>query len=78
MGDVLAVVGLFYYMQVARSMYMTPPDHDRPFRAPPALMLSVVLCLVGVVAFGAWPRSVLDDATRATQPFVSARAALLR
>jgi NADH-quinone oxidoreductase subunit N len=78
LGAVLAVVGLFYYMQVARSMYMTPPDHDRPFRAPPALMLSVVLCLVGVVAFGAWPRSVLDDATRATQPFVSARAALLR
>ena len=72
------MVALFYYLQVARSMYMLPPDDQETFRAPPALMLSVVLCLVGVVVFGAWPRSVLDDATRATQPFVSARAAMLR
>lgn len=78
LGAVLAVVGLFYYMQVARSMYMKPPKGDAELRAAPALAISLALCLAGVVAFGAWPRAVLDDAGRAAQPFVSARQAQLR
>ncbi|MBK7584857.1 MAG: NADH-quinone oxidoreductase subunit N [Myxococcales bacterium] len=77
LGAVLAVVGLFYYMQIARAMYMKPPKHDVELRAAPGLAISLALCLVGVVAFGAWPRIVLDDAARATQPFVTARQASL-
>jgi NADH-quinone oxidoreductase subunit N len=78
LGAVLAVVGLFYYMQVARSMYMLPPERKERLGASPALALSLALCLIGVVAFGAWPRLVLDDAGRATGPFLSARTAALR
>ncbi len=78
LGAVLAVVGLFYYMQIARSMYMLPPEREGTFRAPPALLVSVLLCLCAVVAIGAWPSPVLEDAGKATQPFVSARTAALK
>ncbi|MBI3206806.1 MAG: NADH-quinone oxidoreductase subunit N [Myxococcales bacterium] len=78
LGAVLAVVGLFYYMQIARSMYMLAPAREGTFRAPPTLLVSVLLCLAAVVAIGAWPAAVLDDAGKATQPFVSARTATLK
>lgn len=78
LGAVLAVVGLFYYMQIARSMYMLPPKRDTELRAAPALALSLALCLAGVVLFGAWPSPVLEDAGRATEPFVTARQVGLR
>jgi hypothetical protein len=42
------------------------------------LAISLALCLAGVVAFGAWPSPVLEDAARATQPFMTARQAGLR
>lgn len=78
LGAVLAVVGLFYYMQIARSMYMLAPAREGTFRAPPTLLVSVLLCLAAVVAIGAWPSPVLEDAGKATQPFVSARTATLK
>ena len=78
LGAVLAVVGLFYYMQIARSMYMLPPEREGTFRAPPTLLVSVLLCLAAMVAIGAWPSPVLEDAGKATQPFVSARTAALK
>ncbi len=76
-GAVLAVVGLFYYMQVARSMYMKPPEDDAPIAAAPALAISLALCLAGVIAFGAWPSPILNDAGRAAEPFFTARQATL-
>ncbi|MCC6903273.1 MAG: NADH-quinone oxidoreductase subunit N [Polyangiaceae bacterium] len=78
LGAVLAVVGLFYYMQIARSMYMAAPAREGTFRAPPTLLVSVLFCLAAVVAIGAWPSPVLEDAGKATQPFVSARTATLK
>ena len=78
LGAVLAVVGLFYYMQVARSMYMKPPNREGDLRAAPALAISLALCLAGVVMFGAWPSPVLEDAGRAAEPFTSARQMSLR
>lgn len=78
LGAVLAVVGLFYYMQIARSMYMLAPTREGTLRAPPTLLVSVLLCLAAVVAIGAWPSPVLEDAGKATQPFVSTRTATLK
>lgn len=76
-GAVLAVVGLFYYMQVARAMYMRKPTSDEPLRAAPLLAASLALCLAGVVMFGAWPGPLLDGASRATQVFHGARQAIV-
>lgn len=65
-GAVLAVVALFYYLQIARAMYMKPPAEkaDKP-RTGVGLKLAIIACLLGVVGFGLWPRPVLDDALEA-------------
>ncbi len=72
-GAVLAVVSLFYYMQVARAMYMKPPESEARVTVSPTLAASIALCLAGVVAFGAWPGPLLEGALRASQPFNGAR-----
>src|SRR4029079_15786757 len=74
-GAVLAVVGLFYYLQIARAMYMRKPTTDSPFLTAPGLTVSVGLCLAGVVVLGVWPGPLLDGALRAAQPFFGARQA---
>jgi NADH-quinone oxidoreductase subunit N len=68
-GALLAVVGLFYYMQVARAMYMKPARAQQVVRSDLALTLSVGLCLAGVVALGLFPAPLLESAERAAAPF---------
>ena len=74
-GAVLAVVGLFYYLQIARAMYMKPPKSEGGVTSDFALTLSVGLCLAGVVAFGLFPAPLLTSAERAAAPFFSPSAA---
>jgi NADH-quinone oxidoreductase subunit N len=49
-----SVIALFYYANIAREMWMSPvPDDDRtPVRVPAALVVSMGICLVVVVAMG--------------------------
>jgi NADH-quinone oxidoreductase subunit N len=49
-----SVIALFYYANIAREMWMSPvPDEDRtPVRVPAALVVSMGICLVVVVAMG--------------------------
>jgi NADH-quinone oxidoreductase subunit N len=71
-GAVLAVVGLFYYLQIARAMYMKPARGDQVVRSDFALTLSLGLCLAGVVALGLFPAPLLESAERAAAPFFAA------
>jgi len=64
-GALLAVAALFYYMQLARAMYMEPPKTEEKVVVPPALTVAIVLALAGVVGFGVYPASVLDQAESA-------------
>lgn len=68
-GAVLAVVGLYYYMQIARAMYMKPPQGEAVVRSDFGLTLSLGLCLAGVVAFGIFPGPLLESAERAAAPY---------
>jgi NADH-quinone oxidoreductase subunit N len=67
-GAVLTVVALFYYLLVARSMYIEAPT--RPERVPvtPALALSLLLCVLGVVVLGVYPKGVVMAALRVASP----------
>lgn len=49
-----SVIALFYYANIAREMWMNPvPDGDKtPVRVPPALVASMAICLVLVLAMG--------------------------
>lgn len=69
LGAVLAVVALFYYMRVARAMYMDEPRTRTPIHVTPALKLAIALCLLGVVGLGAWPGPLVERALAAAHPF---------
>jgi NADH-quinone oxidoreductase subunit N len=71
LGALIAVVGLFYYMQLARAMYMTEPEHTEPLRVTPALTLAIVICVAGVVGIGAYPNPWLEEAQIAAAGFVT-------
>ena len=64
LGAVLTVVALFYYLLVAKRMYIEAPE--RPDRVPvaPTLALSVALCALGVVLLGLYPKAVVMAALR--------------
>jgi len=67
-GAVLTVVALFYYLLVARSMYIDPPTRTDRVVVAPALALSLILCVVGVVALGVYPKGVVMAALRVASP----------
>ena len=55
LGAVLTVVALYYYLQVARQMYIEPPDRQEPVAIPTPLAVAIVACLIGVVGMGVYP-----------------------
>lgn len=68
-GVVLAVVGLFYYLQVARSTFMTEGETDAPLPAPFAVRAAIVTCLAAVVGLGLWPKPLVEQTARAASAF---------
>jgi NADH-quinone oxidoreductase subunit N len=67
-GAVLTVVALFYYLLVARSMYIEAPTRTGRVPVAPALALSVLLCVLGVVVLGLYPKAVVMAALRVASP----------
>ena len=67
LGAVLTVVALYYYLQVARRMYVDPPLRPGPLPIPMALKLAILTCAFGVVAIGVYPEPWVQAAMRAAQ-----------
>ncbi len=65
LGATLAVVGLFYYMRVARSMYMEPAKDERPVAVPVASAWAIGLSVALIIIIGIYPRPFLDAAALA-------------
>jgi NADH-quinone oxidoreductase subunit N len=63
-GAVLTVVALFYYLLVAKRMYIDAPE--RPGRIPVAapLAVSILICTLGVVVMGIYPKPWVMAAMR--------------
>jgi NADH-quinone oxidoreductase subunit N len=64
LGAVLTVVALFYYLLVAKRMYIEPPERPGSVPVAPTLAISVTLCAIGVVALGLYPKAVVMAALR--------------
>ncbi len=64
-GAVLTVVALFYYLLVAKRMYIDPPEKTSPVAVAPLLTLSIFLCVAGVVGMGIYPKPFVMAALRA-------------
>ncbi len=69
-GVVTAVLGLFYYLSVARSTFMSDGTSAEPIRAGVSLKVAIAVCLVAVVGLGLWPRPLVDEATKAATTFM--------
>jgi NADH-quinone oxidoreductase subunit N len=68
LAAVLTVVALFYYLLVAKQMYIDAPARATPVAVPPALALVLVISAVAVVLLGLYPGPLLDSALRAATP----------
>jgi NADH-quinone oxidoreductase subunit N len=64
LGAVLTVVALFYYLLVAKRMYIDAPARPGRITVAPALGLSILICTAGVVLMGVWPSPWVDAAVR--------------
>jgi len=67
-GAVLTVVALFYYLLIAKQMYIEAPEHPGQIRLSVPLALALALCLVGVLALGIYPKPLVMAALRAAAP----------
>jgi NADH-quinone oxidoreductase subunit N len=67
-GALLTVVALFYYLLIARKMYIEAPEKAGRIPIDPALALSVLLCVLGVVIFGVYPKPIVMAALRVAAP----------
>jgi NADH-quinone oxidoreductase subunit N len=52
---VLTVVALYYYLLVARRMYIEAPVNNAPVRVPALLALGIGLCALAVIGIGLYP-----------------------
>ncbi|MEO7191383.1 MAG: NADH-quinone oxidoreductase subunit N [Vicinamibacterales bacterium] len=64
LGALLTVLALYYYLLVARRMYIDPPQRPDPVRVPGTLKLAIGICVAGVVAMGAYPEPWVREALR--------------
>ena len=67
-GAILTVVALFYYLLIAKSMYIESPPRPDHVKVAPALAASLVLCVLGILALGLYPKSVVMAALRVAAP----------
>jgi NADH-quinone oxidoreductase subunit N len=63
-GAVLTVVALFYYLVLARRMYIDAPERPGRIRVAPSLALAILLCALGVVGLGVYPKPLVELALR--------------
>jgi len=49
------VVALYYYLLVARQMYIEAPVRREPVPMPGLLGAAIFICIVGVVGIGLYP-----------------------
>src|SRR5436305_1659215 len=68
LGAILTVVALFYYLLVAKRMYIEAPERPGRIHVAATLALSVALCALGVVSLGLYPKAVVMAALRLASP----------
>ena len=68
LGAILTVVALFYYLVVAKRMYIDAPARLERVRMSPTLAAAVVLCVLGIVVLGVYPKPLVMAALRVAAP----------
>ncbi len=55
LGAVLTVVALYYYLVVARHMYIDEPESPHPIKVPGVLLVAIGACMAGIIVMGVYP-----------------------
>jgi NADH-quinone oxidoreductase subunit N len=63
-GAVLTVVALYYYLLVARRMYIEPSPRVEPVPVPGPLAVAIGVCVLGVVGMGIFPGPWVAETAR--------------
>ncbi len=71
LGAVLSVVGLFYYLRIARAMFMNPPIESKPVETDTATSCAIFICLFFVIGMGLLPGAFFDIAEEAAQDLLT-------
>ncbi len=69
LGAVLTVVALYYYLVVARYMYIEPPVRLGAVPIPSPLSAAIGICAAGVVIMGVYPGPWVDAMLRIARSF---------
>ncbi len=64
-----SVIAGYYYLSVARQLFLGEPADDRKVPATPHIALSVAVTTLGVLVFGIIPAPLIDAARNATEIF---------
>ena len=54
-GAVMTVVALYYYLVVARRMYIEEPVRSEPIQVGTPLLIAIVTCVAGIMVMGVYP-----------------------
>lgn len=65
----LAVVALFYYLNVARWMFIVDDEDGERIAVPAPLLVAIAICALLVLGGGLVPRLFVDSAARAVAGF---------
>ena len=71
LAALVSVIGLFYYMRIARAVYMTEPDDTSKVVADFGSGLTVIITAAMVVLMGLWPTPWFAAAEVAAAAFFS-------
>lgn len=58
-----SVIAAFYYFNIIRTMYLLPPQTRTRIRPSPSLNLALAVTLIFILAFGLYPKPIIDFAT---------------
>lgn len=67
LGAVLTVVALYYYLLVARRMYIEAPSKAGAIAVPRPVAVAIAICMLGVVGMGVWPGPWVEVVTRVAE-----------
>ena len=76
-GALTSVIALYYYLMVARQLYIRDPADERSISVAVPLRLAIALCVAGTLAIGIYPRPWVElgeFAAAALQPLPRLRS----
>ncbi|MEJ5251100.1 MAG: NADH-quinone oxidoreductase subunit N [Chthonomonadetes bacterium] len=59
-GAITSVIALYYYLMVAKRMFIDPPEEETPFRFRLSLSVAIAICVVMTAVIGLYPRPWLE------------------